>query len=49
MQYVTWNNYSIISIRRAERRKLELEAAGYVLVHQTQGCLTYAKNTAQSN
>ena len=43
MKYVTWNNYNLESMRKAEKRKWKLESEGYLLIHATVGCLTYIK------
>ena len=40
-KYVIWNNYSLKSLKNAERYKSRLENKGYKLVHESIGCLTY--------
>jgi len=43
MKYVTWNQFSLTSLKQAERHKQALEADGWRLVHSAVGCLTYSK------
>jgi len=40
---VTWNNFDIVSISKAERKKAILENAGYTLISATISTLTYKK------
>ena len=40
---LTWSNYSAKSIRHAEKRKLQLENAGFTLVMTGSNSLTYQK------
>ncbi len=47
MEYVTWNNYNLDSIRKAELRKSTLESKGYTLIHEAVNCLTYKLETKE--
>lgn len=41
LQFITWNNFDVESIKNAQRKKLELENKGFTLVHSDNNCLTY--------
>ena len=41
--FVTWNEFDLSSIDKAEKRKLYLENNGYILIDERPGCLTYIK------
>ena len=43
MKYVTWNQFNLESMRKASRKKWKLECDGWILIHETVGCLTYRK------
>jgi hypothetical protein len=43
MKYVIWNQFDIESMRKAKRKKWQLESDGWILIHETVGCLTYKK------
>ena len=44
IKLVTWNNFEIASISKAERKKARLENAGYTLISETRNSLTYKLN-----
>jgi hypothetical protein len=43
VKYITWNNFCIKSINKAEKQKFKLECNGYTLIHESLNCLTYKK------
>lgn len=43
MKYVTWNQFKLESMRKAARKKWKLESEGWILIHETVGCLTYKR------
>jgi len=47
VEYVTFSLWDANSIQAAERRKLKLENMGYVLRHESKGCLMYVKPQEQ--
>lgn len=42
-KYITWNNFDLASIKKAEKLKTKLENNGWELIHQSSNCLTYFK------
>jgi len=47
VEYVTFSLWDANSIKSAERRKTKLENMGYVLRHESKGCLMYIKPQEQ--
>lgn len=47
VEYVTFSLWDANSIKSAERRKAKLENMGYVLRHESKGCLMYVKPREQ--
>ena len=41
MTFITWNNFDLKTIVKAEAKKKECENKGMILIHQSSNSLTY--------